>query len=165
MMDTSDTAKVIAPPPLLLVAALLVGTALDRLVPLGLLATLPGTLRLAVGGAIVIVALGLAVTAARHFRRLGTPVKPWQPTTRLVTDGVMGRLRNPMYVGMVLVTWGVALMAAGDWLVLAGVALAALLHWGVVVREEHYLEGRFGDDYRRYRGTVPRYGLRGLLDG
>lgn len=164
-MDMSDTARVIAPPPLLLVAALVVGTALDQFAPLGLLAIVPGPLRLAVGGAIAIAAFGLAATASRHFRRLGTPVKPWQPTTRLVTDGVMGRLRNPMYVGMVLVTWGVGLMVAGDWLLVAGVALAALLHWGAVLREERYLEARFGDEYRRYRGAVPRYGLRGLLDG
>lgn len=160
-MASDDTARVIAPPPLLLVVALVLGGLLDGFVPLDVLGGVPMALRYAGGGALVLAALGLALPAAVHFRRVGTAVKPWKPTTRLVTTGVMGRLRNPMYVGMVLLVWGLALLTAGDWLLLSSLPLTALLHWGVVLPEEAYLRSRFGDSYRRYQEAVPRYGLPG----
>jgi protein-S-isoprenylcysteine O-methyltransferase Ste14 len=53
--------------------------------------------------------------------------------------------------------FGVALLFALDWLVLLIIPSCLLLHFGVVMREERYLERKFGDAYRRYRESVPRY--------
>jgi protein-S-isoprenylcysteine O-methyltransferase Ste14 len=35
-----------------------------------------------------------------------------------------------------------------------------VLHYGVVLREERYLERKFGEDYRRFKAEMPRYGWR-----
>ncbi len=155
-----STAPILAPPPLVFLIALVVGLALDWLLPLDLLSTVPTALRYAVGGTLLLLALALAQPGKRAFRRAGTPVLPWQPTKALVTDGVYGRARNPMYVALVLVLVGGGIAFAGDWTVAMAVPLGLALHYGVVLREERYLETLFGDDYRQYCERVPRYGWR-----
>jgi hypothetical protein len=51
-----------------------------------------------------------------------------------------------------------AVAFASDWAVLLIAPWAVAMHVGVVLREEQYLEAKFGDDYRRYKDRVPRYG-------
>ena len=58
-----------------------------------------------------------------------------------------------------LVIFGIALVFALDWLLLLIVPSLLVLHFGVVKREEEYLERKFGDRYRIYRSNVARYGL------
>jgi protein-S-isoprenylcysteine O-methyltransferase Ste14 len=52
---------------------------------------------------------------------------------------------------------GLAVVFALDWLPLLMVPAAFVLHFGIVRREERYLAGKFGDEYRRYCAQVPRY--------
>jgi protein-S-isoprenylcysteine O-methyltransferase Ste14 len=54
---------------------------------------------------------------------------------------------------------GLALMLASVWMLAMMVVFALVIHFGMVKREERYLEGRFGNAYRRYCEAVPRYGL------
>ena len=68
-----------------------------------------------------------------------------------------GATRNPLYVGVSVALCGVALIFALDWMLILIVPACVLLHFAVVVREERYLERKFGDAYRRYRERVPRY--------
>jgi protein-S-isoprenylcysteine O-methyltransferase Ste14 len=63
-----------------------------------------------------------------------------------------------MYVGLILLLAGIAAVLASDWLVILLVPTVLVLHFGVVLREERYLEAKFGEDYRRYKASVPRYG-------
>jgi len=67
-------------------------------------------------------------------------------------------LRNPIYLGGWLVIAGVAFAFASDWMLVVLVLSLPLEHYGVVLREERYLERRFGEAYRAYKTTVPRYG-------
>lgn len=156
----SDTVGVIAPPPLLALIAIVLGLALDWLAPAYLLSVLLswGT-RILLGAELIAAGLALAILAERQFRRAGTEVKPWKPSTAVVTTGVFAYLRNPMYVGVMAATLGLAILLASDWMVVMTVVLALVLHFGVVRREERYLAARFGEPYVRYLQTVPRYGL------
>ena len=62
-----------------------------------------------------------------------------------------------MYVGGGPLMIGLAIVFALDWLPLLMVPSGSLLHFGIVRREEDYLERKFGEEYRRYKARVPRY--------
>jgi protein-S-isoprenylcysteine O-methyltransferase Ste14 len=154
-----DTAGVIAPPPLIALATVVLGLAFDWLMPstvLTVLLTL--TLRVAIGVALIAAGAALALAGERRFHRAGTEVKPWKPSAVLVADGIFRRLRNPMYVGLTLILAGLSVALASDWILVMTVVFTVVIHFGVVKREERYLEARFGDAYRAYKGRVPRYG-------
>jgi protein-S-isoprenylcysteine O-methyltransferase Ste14 len=154
-----DSARVIAPPPLIGLGALLIGLALDWILPAHVVtAVLPLWTRLVLGGVLVVGGFALMQSAKRAFQQLGTEVKPWLPSTQIVASGPYRRMRNPMYVAGVLIIAGLAIALASDWILVMLVPTAVVLHYGVVLREERYLERKFGDAYRQYREAVPRYG-------
>lgn len=155
-----DNPGVIAPPPYLAGGALALGLLLDWILPaylLGLMLTI--TDRIVIGLLLLIPGCLLPVAAAGMFESVGTNVEPWKPATALMTRGIYRWLRNPMYVGLILILSGIAFLLASDWLVVMTVVFAFVIHYGVVRREERYLEAKFGDAYRSYKASVPRYGF------
>jgi protein-S-isoprenylcysteine O-methyltransferase Ste14 len=156
MSSSDDTAGVIAPPPLLYGAALAAGLALDFLVlrvPTGL----PAAVRFGLATVCVLAALVLIGGALTGFRRAGTPAEPWQASTAIVTDGVYGYTRNPMYLAMALFYGAIAVAADSLITLLFLFPLLVVVHYGVVLREERYLERKFGDAYRHYKFAVRRW--------
>lgn len=75
---------------------------------------------------------------------------------RLVTSGPFAISRNPMYLGWALLHLGIGVAAGSAWVVAALPPAAGYVH-GQVMSEERALADRFGDEFDRYRGTVPRY--------
>lgn len=160
-MVKRDNAGVIAPPPLLALAVVLVGSILDWLLPAYVLSLLLSlTERIVIGIALGAAGMALAVPARGAFASAGTNVKPWKPSTVLVTDGIFDRMRNPMYVGVTLVLAGLAIALASDWMLVLTIVFVPVIHFGVVKREERYLLAKFGTPYRDYMRRVPRYGWR-----
>jgi protein-S-isoprenylcysteine O-methyltransferase Ste14 len=159
MSEVRDNPGVIAPPPLIALAVIVLGLLLDWLFPAYVL-----TVLLSLGArimiAVVLIAAGgwLAYTAVHDFRAAGTRPEPWKPSTALVTDGIFAWLRNPMYVGGTLVLAGLAILLASDWMLVMTIVFVPVIHFGVVKREEVYLAAKFGEPYRLYMGNVPRYG-------
>lgn len=159
LTDPRDTAGVIAPPPAIALAVLIVGLALDRLSPIGVTgAVFPRSIRFVIGGALIVAAAWAVARALWRFRRAGTPPEPWKATTALVTRGIYRRTRNPIYQGFGLFVLGVAFATTSDWIFLALPFGALAMHLGVVRREERYLAAKFGDNYHGYCAAVPRYG-------
>ena len=156
-MNDASTAGVIARPPLLFLAGLLLGIALDWLLPLPF--SVPGGVLVSstVGGSLIVIGLALAAFGIGGFTRASTPVPTNEPTRALVTTGVHGWSRNPIYVGLFLVYWGIAMAARSPWALILTVPLAITIRYGVVAREEAYLERLFGDSYRNYKGRVGRW--------
>jgi protein-S-isoprenylcysteine O-methyltransferase Ste14 len=76
----------------------------------------------------------------------------------VVTHGIFERLRNPMYVGGLMILSGLAILLASDWMLVLTILFAPVIHFGVVKREERYLTAKFGAPYLQYLATVPRYG-------
>ena len=109
------------------------------------------------GGILIAAGIILASLAIRNFRQAATNVEPWKPTLALVTEGIYGLMRNPMYTAMMVFIAGIAIALGSDWTLVLVVPAALILHFGVVQREERYLEAKFGDSYREYTRRVPRY--------
>jgi protein-S-isoprenylcysteine O-methyltransferase Ste14 len=162
MADQIDNAVVIAPPPLIALIVVVAGLSLDRLLPAHVLAVLlPFWTRLVIGLLLAGAGGVIAVVAEFQFKAIGTNVMPWKPTLRLATDGIYQYVRNPMYVGLALLVAGIGVGLASDWILVLLVPAALVMHFGVVRREERYLEAKFGDIYRAYKAHVPRYGWPG----
>lgn len=111
--------------------------------------------------AAVVGAVGLSVAAASvsRFRRAGTTLNPHRPdeSSRLVTDGIFRRSRNPMYLALLicLVSWCVYLGAILGWLFLPlFVVVIARLQ---IEPEERALRERFGEEYEDYVSRVRRW--------
>jgi protein-S-isoprenylcysteine O-methyltransferase Ste14 len=158
--DQKDIPGVIIFPPLIPLVVLVVGVALDLIFPLTLLSHVPIAVRVVVGAALVALGIASAIMGERAFKRVGTNVNPFRPALSLTGQGIFGHLRNPMYVGMALVVLGIVVAFALEWTFLMLIIGAFVMHYGVVLREERYLERKFGEDYRAYKESVPRYGFR-----
>jgi protein-S-isoprenylcysteine O-methyltransferase Ste14 len=157
-MAGRDSPGVLVLPPLIPLAALLLGLLLDWLVPGYFLRVfLSFDERLFLGGVLFIVGLVLIVTGGHYFSLAKTNIPPYKPALHLVTDGIYAWIRNPMYVGFGFITAGLAVAFGSDWTFVLMIPAAIVLHRGVVLREERYLEAKFGDDYRRYKAEVRRW--------
>ncbi|MBP7504347.1 MAG: isoprenylcysteine carboxylmethyltransferase family protein [Prolixibacteraceae bacterium] len=100
---------------------------------------------------------GILLVLASSFS-LGSALRIGLPReeTRLRTGGIYRWSRNPMYVGVHLVTLAVILFTLRWWTLLPGLYSFYVYH--LIVRgEEAFLEERFGEAYRSYRGRTPRY--------
>jgi len=155
--NSSDAPGVIVFPPLIPLSILAVGTILNFIVPLDLLNHVPLPARIVVGTVAFVVGLAMVIGANRIFRHLGTNVRPSQPTLVLATKGMYTWTRNPMYVGGGIALLGIAIDCGLDWVPLLLALSVPLLHYGIILREERYLESKFGDEYRSYKTKVPRY--------
>jgi protein-S-isoprenylcysteine O-methyltransferase Ste14 len=141
-------------PPLVYLAAILIGLGLHRAWPL----PLPAWRWLApLGLALVAASILLFGSAVTLFRAAGTPVPARKPTTAIVKTGPFRFSRNPIYLAFSLLQLGIALRV-GSWWLLGTLGLAfALMHGVVVPREERYLEASFGEEYRCYKSSVRRW--------
>jgi len=156
-LTDTGTAGVIARPPLLFLGALLLGWITDRLLPLPFPIPEIDRIHWIIGSSLALIGLALAGAGIRNFLRAGTPVPSIEPTRTLVTTGVHGWTRNPIYLGMFLVYGGIAIGARSPWALILLLPLAITIRYGVVAREEIYLERRFGDAYRHYKARVRRW--------
>ena len=142
------------PPPFVFLGALVVMGALYQLAPGPELVPAPWN---QVGW----VPFGLAVALAFHikfrFDRLGTPIRPFETSTALVTDGPFAVSRNPIYLGMVvgLAGIGVVLGMAMPFVVIP--PFAWFIQRRFIEVEEKMLEDAFGDAYRAYKSRVRRW--------
>jgi protein-S-isoprenylcysteine O-methyltransferase Ste14 len=155
MADTTDTANVIVRPPIAWAVAVFAGLALNWLMPLPFIpAAVPAGW---LGAMMFALALALFAWAIVTITRAGSNIPTSRPTTTIVDTGLYRFTRNPIYLGMVLGLAGLTIAFNSLWLLLTLVPFALVIRYGVVAREEAYLERKFGDGYRRYRARVRRW--------
>jgi protein-S-isoprenylcysteine O-methyltransferase Ste14 len=110
-----------------------------------------GTVLMVLGGILVLCCVAWFVVAGR-----GTPA-PFDPPRLFVARGPYRWVRNPMYLGALLVLVGFGLWHTSLSMVLVAVPAAALAHLFVVLYEEPALERRFGIPYIAYSALVNRW--------
>lgn len=160
--DESDsgTAGVIVRPILLFPFALLLGFALDHLMRLPFSVTRIESfhwISAIIAGSLILIGIAVFAAGVRSFSRAATPLPTNQPARALVTTGIYGWTRNPIYLAFFLVYGGIGIVVRSPWILILALPLAITIRYGVVAREEAYLERRFGDAYRDYKARVRRW--------
>ncbi len=154
-MENSDTAGVIAPPPLLYLGSLASGAALNLLFPWPLLDA-PHMLQV----------LGFLLAASGAFiarwsfvtmKRMGTSADPRKSSMALATGGPFRISRNPIYLAMTMLYVGAGLLLNSFWPLSFLFPLIFLMHYGVILKEEKYLEVKFGKPYLEYKLKTGRW--------
>ncbi len=149
-----DNSGVVVRPPLLYGAAFIALLLLRWFWPMLLLGSgttlWPGLILMLLGVAII-------VQGRRALLTAGTNVDPMLPTTAIVASGPFRFSRNPLYVGLTLVYLGLTVLFNTWWGVFLLVPVLIVMHLGVILREERYLEQKFGETYRQYCSKVRRY--------
>lgn len=158
MTEQKDAAAVRVFPPAVPLLTILLGIGLGRLWPIHLGFELSPPARYWAGGLIVVAAiLGLGVWPVVLLRRSGQSENPWKPTLEIVQRGPFRITRNPMYLQMVLVCVGFAIMLWNVWILGLTPLCGWLLQRLAIGPEEAYLERKFGDAYRAYKRRVHRW--------
>jgi protein-S-isoprenylcysteine O-methyltransferase Ste14 len=149
-----DNPGVVAPPPLIYAVPLAVGLYLDRANPFPIM---PRPLATWLGVALIVLAGVLAVSAFAQFWRKHTSPMPFKPTTAIIQSGPFRISRNPLYLSLTLLYLGIALFKNTAWPVLLLPLVLVVVYRGVILREERYLEQKFGDEYVSYKSRVRRW--------
>jgi protein-S-isoprenylcysteine O-methyltransferase Ste14 len=109
------------------------------------------------GAMVFVLAVALVAWAIVTMTRVGSNVPTNRPTTTIVEAGPYRFTRNPIYLGVFLGLIGLAIAFDNLWLLMVLVPFALVIRYGVVAREEAYLERKFGNIYRGYRSRVQRW--------
>ena len=141
-------------PPTLFWILISAGLAADRFLPLMRFdaSWLPWA-----GGVMVVLGAGIAAAGKRMFRRAGTNVYTFEQPDLLVTEGIFSFTRNPMYLGMVLVAVGAALISGTVSGCLLGAAFTLAVRYWYIAYEEAEMRRQFGDRYEEYCRNVGRW--------
>jgi len=118
-----------------------------------------GVLIALAGGLVRILTIGLV-----YIKRGGRDKKVYAET--LVTDGIFGHVRNPMYLGNLLIAAGICLLYGSAWVYAGVFSLFLFIYISIVTAEERFLAGKFGETFESYCNQVPRFvpRLRGVTE-
>ena len=110
-----------------------------------------------VGIALIILGVLVVIGPAIAFRRAATTVRPFHDSSALVVSGMYRYTRNPMYVGMVVVLIGVAVLLGDLSPFIMPFVVVPVWTVRVIKHEEQMLQESFGDDYRELMKSVRRW--------
>ena len=140
-------------PPLIFLAAILLGIGLNRARSLPFM---PSS-RWWLGPIVTFCAVLLYLLSFREFRAAGTSVRGNKRTTTLVRTGPYRFSRNPIYLSFVVFVLGLSIWLNNLWLLVTLVAAVGIIALVVIPREERFLARNFPDQYSRYKSSVRRW--------
>lgn len=142
------------PPPILALGLLLVCGCLMRVLPLS---PIPIPASRGIGGLLLILGFVAAYSGFSAFRKAGTPVRPGDEPTKLVTSGPYRITRNPMYLGLELILLSVFFLAQSPFLLIPPIVFFLLINFLQIPFEEKLMIERFGQSYAEYCQRVRRW--------
>ena len=142
------------PPPLPCLIGLIAGLVCGWLWPWRIA---PYAISLTLGLLLMGVVVALLVSLTRAFRRHGTPADPVKETTAIIDTGPFRFSRNPAYLTVALLQVSLGFVFNNAWIVLLTIPALLVIQQVVVVREEAYLEAKFGERYLQYKSRVRRW--------
>lgn len=142
------------PPPLPCLIAVLVGAGLDWWLPWSIG---PRPFTIAAGVVVFAAMVWLATATGFAFRRHATPIDPVHETTAIIDTGPFRFTRNPAYVAACLLQAAIGCFLDNAWILVFIIPAIIVIQQLVVLREEAYLEAKFGEAYLRYKTKVRRW--------
>ncbi len=109
------------------------------------------------GAVVIIIGFIITIWSAALFDKAGTAIKPFDDSTHMVTEGMYQLTRNPMYLGMVVILLGIALLFGTLTPFIPIPIFVWLIQTIFISNEENALEKTFGDEYREYKERVRRW--------
>jgi protein-S-isoprenylcysteine O-methyltransferase Ste14 len=156
MKSTTDNPGVFIPPPLFYVIAFLLSLLLQKLIPINSAVFHSTALKIA-GIVIAGISLVFSVPALVRFVKTKNTVVTVRPANSLQTAGIYSITRNPMYLGLLLLYTGLALLTGNWWTLIVIPLLCFAVTQRIIKPEERYLSRAFGEPYQLYRDSVRRW--------
>jgi protein-S-isoprenylcysteine O-methyltransferase Ste14 len=141
-------------PPIYLLLSLVAMTLLHTYLPIARVVARPYSYA---GVVLIVLGMVMAGHSAVSFNRAGTPVVPFEPSKALVTGGFYRITRNPMYLGMVLLLFGVAMLFGTLGAFLPIPVFVLIIQEWFIKGEERFLEEIFGEQYVAFKRHVRRW--------
>lgn len=142
------------PPPAIFVLLIITAGGIHNILPLPI--GVPEAFQ-PLGIAICLFGVAVAILVNGTFKRKGTAIEPWKPTTNIITTGFYAWSRNPIYVGFCLFNIGIGIAVNSLWIMLSAIPGAILVYYIAIAKEEVYLEEKFGQEYLDYKARVRRW--------
>ena len=157
MTNEKDNPNVIAPPPLIFLGGLIFGAIIQWVYPFYIFSAEYVVYSRISGTLLIIFGLGIILISRQKMKKAKTNIEPWKPTNAILSDGIYSYSRNPVYLAMALIFFGVELIFNSVWFTPLLVIVLLIIHFGVILREEKYLERKFGNEYLNYKNRVRRW--------
>lgn len=142
------------PPPLIFAFYILIAYLIHRSWPVHLP---EGILSSSLDVALFGIGVCIASVSAYQFWKAKTHIEPWQPASFLICTGIFAYSRNPIYLSFIFVTTGVGFWLESLWVIVSNIPATLTLYRLVIIKEEGYLERRFGEEYKQYKSKVRRW--------
>jgi len=156
MSNTKDSPGVYVPPPLVYIGMFLISLLLQKLLPIDK-SFFRTTIAAIIGVVCIVIGLCFNVPALRQFAKTKNTLITIKPANSLQTTGIYSITRNPMYLSLLLVYMGLALLIGNWWtLLLLPILIVVITHF-IIKLEERYLERAFGKTYLDYKAQVRRW--------
>ena len=152
--DSADHPDVIAWPPLIFLGCAAVGSLLHFIFPIRVMRY---SVSHSLGVGLAVVSVSLGAWAVRAMKAAGTSIRPDRPALTIVRTGPYRFTRNPMYLSLCLLQLALGFVLDGWIALLFTIPLVLILHFGVIRREESYLEAKFGEQYLAFKRKVRRW--------
>ena len=150
----NKVAAVKFPPPAIFASCIFLGAGFQYLRPVGL--GIPESIEI-FGYLLVLFGITIAILVATSFRRVGTAIEPWKPTTSIVATGFYAWSSNPIYAGFCLINIVIGIASNSIWIFVSFIPAAFLLYHVAIAKEEAYLAEKFGEEYLTYKNKVRRW--------
>ncbi len=149
-----NIAKPRIPPPVYFVVAVITMILLHSFIPIGRWLSYPWRY---FGIPIIVLGFSLSLGSGIFFRKLGTNPRPGSKANLIVTKGPFKYTRNPMYLGLIIMLVGIAIVVGTIAPLIPIPFLFIILHTQFVLREEKWMEEWFGESYLAYKSKTPRW--------
>ncbi len=157
MKKQKDNAEIIAKPPVIYGAPFLIGILLNKFFSLKIFSEGASASLLILSWILVVFGFFLAGWIILIFLKKGEDIRPDKPTNIIITNGPFRFSRNPVYLSLNIVYIGLSLILNNLWLIIFWPLAFLILRYGVISKEEQYLERKFGKKYLVYKKRTRRW--------